>query len=125
MPVFLGEAKLYDLEQVGSPKDYGTPAVLRRQAYWTMLCGGTGQFYGNAYTWDLQARMGEESRYRQGPRVHPLEDFFAALPWYDLVPDQSHAVVTAGLGKKGDVIDPREPERLPPPRPEDRRRRFA
>ena len=31
------------------------------------------------------------------------KNFFAALPWYDLVPDQSHAVVTAGLGKKGDA----------------------
>ncbi len=45
-PVFLVEAH-YDQENVGHPGDYGTPSTLRREEYWTMLTGGTGQFYGN------------------------------------------------------------------------------
>ncbi|MFZ0591548.1 MAG: DUF4038 domain-containing protein, partial [Bryobacteraceae bacterium] len=48
-PTYLVEAH-YDLENVGKPPDLGTPAVLRREEYWTMLTGGAGQFYGNAYT---------------------------------------------------------------------------
>src|ERR1700761_6893504 len=36
MPVFLMEAH-YELENVGSPPDFGSPAVLRREEYWAML----------------------------------------------------------------------------------------
>ncbi len=52
IPAYLLEAH-YDLERVGNPPNYGTPEVLRRQEYWTMLSGGTGQFYGNHYTWSF------------------------------------------------------------------------
>ena len=45
-PTFLLEAH-YDLIDFGKPWDYGTPSVLRRQEYWTMLSGGKGQLYGN------------------------------------------------------------------------------
>ena len=52
VPTFLVEAH-YDWEDVGKPPDFGTPSVLRREEYWTMLTGGTGQFYGNKYTWSF------------------------------------------------------------------------
>jgi len=101
MPAFLGEAH-YDLEQVGSPTDYGTPSVLRRQAYWTMLCGGTGQFYGNAFTWTFKPGWEKNLDTRGAAQFTDWKTFFAALPWHELVPDQRHVVVTAGLGTKGD-----------------------
>jgi len=101
LPAFLGEAH-YDLEQVGDPTDYGTPAVLRRQAYWTMLCGGTGQFYGNAFTWTFKPGWEKNLDTPGAAQFTHWKTFFASLPWHDLVPDQTHAVVTAGLGTKGD-----------------------
>ncbi len=63
--------------------------------------GGTGQFYGNKYTWSFAP--GWESHI-DTPGVAQLtiwKDFFAALPWQDLVPDQDHKVVTSGLGTVG------------------------
>lgn len=51
MPTFLLEGH-YDLAD-NWPEEYGTPSVLRRQAYWAMLSGGKGQFYGNNYTDDF------------------------------------------------------------------------
>ncbi len=102
MPAYLVEAH-YDLEDVGNPPDYGTPEVLRREEYWTMLSGGTGQFYGNRYTWSLT--HGWES-YIDTLAVSQLtiwKDFFSSLPWQDLVPDQQHKVVTAGFGTFGDA----------------------
>ncbi len=102
MPAFLGEAH-YDLEQVGSPTDYGTPSVLRRQAYWTMLCGGTGQFYGNAFTWTFKPGWEKNLDTPGAAQFTHWKTFFASMPWYDLVPDQTHGVVTAGLGTKGDL----------------------
>ncbi len=104
MPAYLQEAH-YDLEQVGTPTDYGTPEVLRREEYWTMLSGGVGQFYGNRYTWSFTP--GWEG-YIDTPGVDQLgiwENFFSSLPWQDLVPDQHHEIVTAGYGTFGsDVV---------------------
>ena len=101
LPAFLGEAH-YELERVGSPPDDGTPSVLRRQAYWTMLSGGCGQFYGNAYTWTFKDGWKKHLDTPGAAEVKHWRDLFASLPWFDLVPDQEHKVVTAGLGTKGD-----------------------
>ena len=99
-PTYLVEAH-YDLEDVGSPPDLGTPAVLRREEYWTMLSGGTGQFYGNSYTWSFKA--GWQS-HLDTPGVAQLglwKEFFASLPWQDLVPDQDHSILVSGYGTYG------------------------
>ena len=100
-PVYLQEAH-YDQENVGHPPDYGTPPTLRREEYWSMLTGATGQFYGNFYTWSFSPGW---KYYIDTAGVKQLtlwKNFFLSLPWYDLVPDQDHSVVTAGFGTYGD-----------------------
>ena len=47
LPVFMIEAN-YEGEHA-----YTGPSTLRRQEYWTMLSGATGQFYGDKYTWQF------------------------------------------------------------------------
>jgi hypothetical protein len=47
-PTFMVEAN-YEFEH--NAADLGTPEILRRQEYWTMLSGACGQLYGNAWTW--------------------------------------------------------------------------
>lgn len=101
MPAYLLEAH-YDLEEVGEPTDYGTPDVLRRQEYWTMLSGGIGQFYGNRYTWSLTPGWDSYIDTLGVSQMEIWKDFFSALPWQDLVPDQKHATLTAGYGTFGD-----------------------
>jgi Protein of unknown function (DUF4038) len=50
-PVFMVEAN-YEFEKIPNT-DGGSIQNLRRQEYWTMLSGATGQVYGSAYTWRL------------------------------------------------------------------------
>lgn len=102
MPAYLVEAH-YDLEKVGDPTDYGTPWVLRRQGYWTMLSGGTGQLYGNAYTWPFISGWKFHIDTVGVTQLTIWKEFFSSLPWQDLVPDQDHSTVTAGLGNYGDL----------------------
>jgi hypothetical protein len=102
MPTYVVEGH-YDLEKVGDPTDYGTPSVLRRQSYWTMLSDGTGQLYGNAYTWPFISGW---KFYIDTVAVEQLmiwKDFFSSLPWQDLVPDQDHTAVIGGLGTYGSL----------------------
>ncbi len=100
LPTFLLEAH-YDLENVGRIPDYGTPAVLRREEYWTMLSGGTGQFYGNHYTWSFAPGWQSHIDTVGVTQLTIWKNFFTSLPWWKLVPDQGHKVVTAGLGNYG------------------------
>jgi hypothetical protein len=97
VPIFMEEAH-YELESAGDT-DFGTPNVLRRQDYWTVLAGGlAGQLYGNYYTWTFKS--GWQSNL-DTPGVAQLliwKNFFTSLPWYTLVPDQDHTFVTAGYG---------------------------
>ena len=99
-PTFLVEAH-YDLEDVGKPPDLGTPAVLRREEYWTMLTGGAGQFYGNSYTWSFKAGWQSHLDTPGAAQLKLWKEFFTALPWQDLIPDQDHSILTAGFGAQG------------------------
>lgn len=72
---------------------------IRRQAYWAVLCGGTGQFMGNRPMWlfdpGWQAAL-DSTGAKDMSRVGAL---FGSRPWNDLVPDEKHAVVVEGLGE--------------------------
>jgi hypothetical protein len=99
VPVFMIEAN-YEGEHA-----YTGPETLRRQEYWTMLSGATGQFYGNKYTWQFLPAW---SRYLDtvGSRQMTfLVNLFAGRPWFDLVPDTGHRLVVAGYGAYSDSGD--------------------
>ena len=80
--------------------DGGSAENLRRQEYWTMPSGATGQLYGSKYTWRLPTGWLSSWRSRlDTPGVTQLsymKNLFAPRKWYDLVPDQTHTVVTVG-----------------------------
>ena len=80
--------------------EHNSSAVqIRRQAYWANLCGGCGQFMGNNPIWPFNHGW-EQAMDLVGSRdmVH-LKDLFASRPWFHLVPDAQHQVVTGGLGE--------------------------
>jgi hypothetical protein len=100
MPFLLVESS-YEGEQNASE------VQIRRQAYWAVLCGGFGHFFGNSPLWHFD-----------GPGIFPSNitwqqamdlpgstamqlwaQLFHSRSWYDLIPDQKHEVVTSGLGE--------------------------
>ncbi|HMC25884.1 MAG TPA: DUF4038 domain-containing protein [Candidatus Udaeobacter sp.] len=122
MPVLFLEEH-YELENVGG--EFGTPNVLRRQEYWSLTSGAlAGHMYGNHYTWTFTS--GWRSHLRtigmkqfinfifsswtlpSGWQSHLnttgmqqlmyFKNFFSSRSWYNLVPDQSHTLLTAGYG---------------------------
>jgi hypothetical protein len=111
-PVFMEEAN-YEFEH-NANTDGGSLLNLRRQEYWTMLSGATGQLYGSAYTWRLPSGWFSHWRLRLSARrlfgwrsnldtpgvvqLNYMRNLFASRKWYDLAPDQAHLVVTDGYG---------------------------
>lgn len=97
MPFVLGESQ-YEGDGLAKENDMGTPHVIRRQAYWTMLSGGAGEAYG-ADTWDFPTDWRRRVQY---PGAHQLKyfiSFFESIPWHTLVPDVRHQAVVSGYGE--------------------------
>ena len=105
VPVFLIEAG-YEFEQDTPQISYGDPETLRRQEYWSILAGATGQFYGNHYTWSFDDGWQAHLDTPGSKQIGYLAKLFADREWFQLVPDQAHRIVTAGYGtfsSSGDV----------------------
>jgi Protein of unknown function (DUF4038)/Putative collagen-binding domain of a collagenase len=100
IPAYLNEG---NFEQATWGGELGTPELLRRQAYWATLCGGVGQIYGHKLVvWFLS---GWQSNLNTPgvTQIHHWKDFFSARAWYDLLPDETHSVVTSGYGTLGNA----------------------
>lgn len=97
VPVLMLEAG-YEFEQNVSWISSGRPEILRRQAYWSVLSGAAGQFYGNHYTWQFADGWQQHLDTTGSTQIGYLARFFSGRRWFDLVPDQAHKLVTAGFG---------------------------
>jgi hypothetical protein len=103
IPVFMTGANYEYENKVGSLPGVTGAFVLREQEYWAALSGATSQLYGNHYTWTLNGPEGQ-SRWRNfldSPGALQIQYFtglLQAFPWWNLVPDATHAVVTGGYG---------------------------
>jgi len=95
LPTFLVEAN-YEFEH--NAADEGTPQILRRQEYWSLLSGAAGQLYGNRYTWPFIGGWQSHLDTPASNQIAHVNFLFASRPWYELIPDQAHTVVTAGYG---------------------------
>ena len=92
-PVFMVEAN-YEFE--GLLTGDGSTQNLRQQEYWTMLSGAAGQLYGSAHTWQLQKGWEANLDTSGVIQLSYMKNLFVSRKWQDLVPDQTHTVVTAG-----------------------------
>ena len=72
---------------------------IRRQAYWAILSGATGQFMGNRPIWLFDPGWEAALDYVGSQDMTRLKELFTSRPWYQLVPDDKHEVVVDGLGE--------------------------
>jgi hypothetical protein len=72
---------------------------IRRQAYWSVLCGGNGHCFGNHPVWLFWDGWEEALDLPGSYAMARWGAFFRALPWSELVPDIERAFVSGGLGE--------------------------
>jgi hypothetical protein len=104
VPTFLVEAH-YEFE-------HARPKTLRRQEYWSLLSGAAGQLYGSRHTWRFDPMRLVSNKYGWRATLgwrntldstgvvefEYVTKLFAPRPWFRLVPDQRHRLVTSGVG---------------------------
>ena len=96
MPFVLGESQYEGTGRIEN--DMGEPQVIRRQAYWTMLCGGAGEAYGSDL-WNFPSDWREIMKYPGAYQLGHFIEFFESIPWWTLIPDIKHQAVVAGFGE--------------------------
>jgi hypothetical protein len=101
-PVFMVEAN-YEFERLPGT-DGGSTQNLRRQEYWAMLSGAAGQLYGSAHTWQLQKGWEANLDTSGVIQLSYMKNLFASGKWHDLVPDQTHTVVTSGYDRFSCIV---------------------
>jgi hypothetical protein len=100
-----GEPNAIELLPDAHQGDLWTPWRIRRNAYWAVLSGASG-YCGGTRLWRFEANwrevLGAESS-RQAPLVRGLLEL---RPWWRLIPDEKHELVTAGYGtwKQADYV---------------------
>ena len=72
---------------------------IRRQAYWSVLCGGNGHCMGNHPIWLFWDGWEEALDQPASVAMARWGALFRALPWSELQPDLDHRLVSAGLGE--------------------------
>ena len=99
LPAFMIEAN-YEGEHA-----YTGPETLRRQEYWTMLSGATGQLYGNKFTWQFLPGWSAHLDTVGSRQMTFVTNLFSHRPWFDLAPDTAHKLVVSGYGTYSDSGD--------------------
>jgi hypothetical protein len=97
-PVFLIEANYEDENVAGNLPAPAGPYVLREQAFWTLTSGGVGQIWGNHYFWGFISGWQGQLNSPGALEIQYINQLFDNIAWWDLVPDTTHEVVTAGYG---------------------------
>lgn len=100
-PVFLLEA---NYESEGQLTGDTSARNLRQQEYWSMLSGAAGHVYSSANSWQLQKGWEANLNTTGVAELSHMKSLFATLRWYDLVPDQTHEVVTAGYDRFSCIV---------------------
>jgi len=74
---------------------------LRSQAYWSVLGGSTGHFFGNNPIWLFDSGWQQALNSSGAQDMTRFRNLFASRPWYNLVPDYAANVVTTNRGSIG------------------------
>jgi len=91
-------------EREANDRRFGTPQRMRRQAYWTLLAGSAGHFYGTAF-WHLKPGWREHIDWPGARHMKHVRTFFEALPWTQLAPEFEKELIIDGQGVYGSDDD--------------------
>jgi hypothetical protein len=93
-PIILGES---GYEEESNDGRGGDAWRVRRQAYQTILAGGLGgHCFGQKHIWRFDADWRAALDSPASRQMAHVKALFAPRPWFQLVPDQEHQLVTSG-----------------------------
>jgi len=83
-----------------------TTETIRRQAWWSLLSGVSGHFFGNRDIWMMDADWQKALNTPATRSMQVFHEFIDSLPWSSLEPDWQHMVFVSGRGHFNDGTSP-------------------
>ena len=96
IPAVFGEGN-YERENNHADSAETTDETLRRQMLWALTSGAAGSFYGSD-DWEFLDGWEDRLDTTAVTQLDRLRTLFEELAWWQLVPDATHPLVTAGRG---------------------------
>ncbi|MEP7141415.1 MAG: DUF4038 domain-containing protein [Ferruginibacter sp.] len=75
-----------------------TTQTLRRQAYWALLSGASGHFFGNRDIWMMNKNWRQALNTPGNKSMQVFHSLIQHIPWYNMDPDWQHLVFISGRG---------------------------
>jgi uncharacterized protein DUF4038/collagenase-like protein with putative collagen-binding domain/IPT/TIG domain-containing protein len=98
MPTFLGESNYETGNNTGFLSSPADAFITRLEMWWTMTSGGAGHEFGNEHVNHFDSSWMSNLDTPATLQVKHLTNLFNQFQWWNLIPDQTHQVVTAGYG---------------------------
>jgi Protein of unknown function (DUF4038)/Putative collagen-binding domain of a collagenase len=92
-----GEPNAIELLPDAKPGNLWTPFRIRRQEYWAVLSGACG-YCGGTRLWRFEANWRKVLNDKSSQQAPLILRLLESRPWWRLVPDTRHHLVTGGYG---------------------------
>jgi len=99
MPYFLIESAYED-------ERFSTTQIIRRQAWWSLLSGASGEIFGQRDLYQLNSNWTKAVNEPGSESMTILATFAQSIPWYKLRPDWAHTMFVSGRGTFNSTIYP-------------------
>ena len=96
IPAVFGEGN-YERENNDADTADTTDETLRRQMLWALTSGAAGSFYGSD-DWEFLEGWEDRLDTTAVAQLDRLRTLFEEVPWWQLIPDATHTLVTDGRG---------------------------
>jgi len=94
------------LESAYERERHITTQGLRRQAYWSLLSGASGAFFGHRDLYQLQNNWREGLKDPGNRSMKIFYDFVQSIPWYRMRSDWPHSLFVSGRGTFNATVYP-------------------
>ena len=98
LPTYLGEANYEGANNTHGLSKAANQFIVRQESWYAMTAGGAGFVWGNMSVNHFDSNYPGSLDTTATAEVVHLPNLFKQYSWWNLVPDQTHAVVTAGYG---------------------------
>ncbi len=99
MPYFLIESAYED-------ERFATTQIIRRQAWWSLLSGASGEIFGQRDIYQMNDDWKKAINEPGSESMKILAMFAESIPWYKLKPDWAHSFFVSGRGTFNSTMNP-------------------
>jgi len=94
------------IESAYEDERFSTTQIIRRQAYWSLLSGATGEIFGNRDIYQMNDNVMNALNEPGSESMKIFKAFADSIPWYKMRSDWAHSFFVSGRGTFNSTIYP-------------------